>query len=53
MKNPYEVLRIKEQELQRVKKEVEALRTIAPLLAESAEKPVNGKTENHNVVELP
>jgi len=53
MKNPFEVLRIKEQELQRVKKEVEALRTIAPLLAESAEKPVNGKAENQNVVELP
>jgi len=53
MKNPFEVLRIKEQELQRVKKEVEALRTIAPLLAESAEKPVNGKTESRDVVEMP
>ena len=53
MKNPFEVLRIKEQELQRVKKEVEALRTIAPLLAESAEKPPNGKSEGHEVIELP
>ena len=53
MKNAYEVLRAKEQELQRVKKEVEALRTIAPLLAESAEKPPNGKTEIREIVELP
>ena len=53
MKNPYEMLRVKEQELLRVKKEVEALRTIAPLLAESAEKPPNGKSESHEVIELP
>ena len=53
MKNPYEVLRIKEQELQRVKREVEALRTIAPLLTEVAEKPPNGKSEGHEVIDMP
>ena len=34
MKNPFEVLRLKEQELLRVKKEVEALRTVARLLGD-------------------
>ena len=53
MKNPFEVLRAKELELQRVKRELEALRTIAPLLAESAEKPPNGKSEGHEGIELP
>jgi hypothetical protein len=53
MKNPFEVLRIKEQELQRVRREVEALRMIAPLLAESAEKPANGKSESHEAIDLP
>lgn len=32
MKNPYEVLKIKEQELMRVRKEMEALRVAARLL---------------------
>jgi len=34
MKNVYEVLRQKEMELARLEKEVEALRMVAPLLAE-------------------
>jgi hypothetical protein len=53
MKNPFEVLRTKEQELQRVKKEVEALRTIAPLLVDGPEKPPKGKPENGEPIELP
>jgi hypothetical protein len=53
MKNPFEVLRTKEQELQRVKTEVEALRTIAPLLVDGPEKPPNGKPENGEPIELP
>jgi len=36
MKNVYEVLRQKEQELARLEKEVEALRVVAPLLSEEA-----------------
>jgi len=32
MRNPYQVLREKELELQRVKREVEALRLVGPLL---------------------
>ena len=34
MKDPYDILRQKEMELVRLRKEVEALRMIAPLLAE-------------------
>jgi hypothetical protein len=37
MKNVYEVLRQKEQELIRLEKEVEALRVAAPLLSEDKE----------------
>lgn len=37
MRNVYEVLRTKELDLQRVRNEVEALRLIAPLLAERDE----------------
>jgi hypothetical protein len=37
MKNVYEVLRQKEQELARLEKEVEALRVAAPLLSEDKE----------------
>lgn len=46
MKNPMEVLRSKEQELIRVKQEVDALRVAARLLEDS---PVNGeaKTQPH------
>jgi len=39
MRNVYEVLRTKELDLQRVRNEVEALRLIAPLLAERDEQP--------------
>ena len=37
MKNPYEVLQAKESELQRIKKEVEALRVTAQILEEDSE----------------
>ena len=37
MKNVYEVLRQKELEVSRLKKEVEALRAVAPLLSEGEE----------------
>ena len=36
MKDPYSVLLQKEREMQRVRTEVEALRSIAPLLAEDS-----------------
>jgi hypothetical protein len=37
MKNVYEVLRLKEMELAKLEKEVEALRLVAPLLSEEKE----------------
>jgi hypothetical protein len=55
MKNPYDVLRMKEQELMRVRKEMDALRVAARLMG--AEDPVaakgEGRPELHRVVEMP
>jgi hypothetical protein len=55
MKNPYEVLRAKEQELVRVRKEVDALKVAARLLG--AEDPAANKLESQpplqRVVEMP
>lgn len=43
MKNIHEVIRAKEEEITRVKTEVEALRLIAPLLDEEDASRSNGK----------
>jgi hypothetical protein len=52
MKNPYEVLRCKEQELSRIRKEVEALRIAARLLGE--EQPGSDTQEElRKVAEMP
>ena len=55
MKNPYEVLRAKEQELTRLRKEMEALRIAARLL--EAEDPALANGDSHpklrQVVEMP
>jgi hypothetical protein len=55
MKNPYDVLRMKEQELTRVRKEMEALRVAARLLG--AEDPGAAKGDSQpqlpRVVEMP
>ena len=54
MKNPYDVLRTKEQELARVRKEIEALRVAARLL--DAERPSESEENGHklaHVVEMP
>jgi len=52
MKNPLEVLRMKEQEIVRVKQEIEALRITAKLLGEE---PASGDTrvEYRQVVKMP
>lgn len=39
MKNIYEVLRQKEQEIRRLEKEIEALRVVLPMLTEEADAP--------------
>ena len=52
MKNPMEVLRTKEQEMLRVKKEIDALRLTVRLLGE--ENPNNRqKVDLRQVVEMP
>jgi hypothetical protein len=43
MKNPMEVLRTKEQEISRVKKEIDALRIAAQLLGDEGQ-PAKGET---------
>jgi len=55
MKNPYEVLRMKEQELIRVRKEMDALRIAAKLLGAEDKRPVNGEAQPQltRVVEMP
>jgi hypothetical protein len=54
MKSPFEVLRVKEQELVRVKKEIEALRITLPLLeGDSAAPPHLPLEMPRKAVELP
>jgi hypothetical protein len=48
VRNPYQVLREKESELEKVKREVEALRLVLPLLTEEetgSNKPANTQPE--------
>jgi hypothetical protein len=55
MKNPYDVLRMKEQELTRIRKEVDALRVAARLLDADDSFAVKGNAhpELQRVVEMP
>jgi len=57
MKNPYEVLKSKEQEMTRVRKEVEALRVAARLLGGDEVTPISVGGEDtgplRKVVDLP
>jgi hypothetical protein len=55
MKNPYEVLRAKEQELIRIRKEMDALRIAARLLGAEEQNPTNGEAgpQLTRVVEMP
>jgi len=52
MKNPLEVLRMKEQEIVRVKQEIEALRIAAKLLGEDPSAG-EGRVEYRQVVKMP
>jgi hypothetical protein len=49
MKNPYEVLRSKEQEIEQLRNEVEALRITARLLSDDEEEEKNTR----QVIEMP
>ena len=55
MKNPYDVIRVKEQELMRVRKEMEALRIAARLLEAVDPAQVNndGQPRLRQVVQMP
>jgi len=55
MKNPYDVLRMKEQELMRVRKEMDALRIAARLLGAEDPGAANGEGQPklQRVVEMP
>jgi len=55
MKNPYDVLRMKEQELIRVRKEMDALRMAARLLdaEDSAAGKIPSQPKLQRVVEMP
>ena len=55
MKNPYEVLRAKEQELIRIRKEMDALRIAARLLGAEDKTGANGEAHPQltRVVEMP
>ena len=55
MKNPYDVLRVKEQELIRVRKEMDALRIAARLLGAEDRSAANGEGQPQltRVVEMP
>ncbi|MGO8986950.1 MAG: hypothetical protein ACLPHI_06225 [Terriglobales bacterium] len=55
MKNPFDVLRLKEQELLRVRKEIDALRVAARLLDAEDLAAAKGKNlpELQRVVEMP
>ena len=53
MKNPLDVLRMKEQEIARVKQEIEALRLTAKLIGEEPSSNGDGKVEFRQVVSMP
>lgn len=52
MKDPYEVLREKEQEIARVKKEVDALRIVAKLLSDESGPIKDDKVDLRKVVDM-
>jgi hypothetical protein len=53
MKDPFEVLRMKEQDILRVKQEIEALRITAELLGEEPPAACDGTIEFRKIVNMP
>jgi hypothetical protein len=53
MKNPIEVLKMKEQEMLRVRSEIDALRVAARLLSDDAAPASEPKQELRQVIEMP
>jgi hypothetical protein len=52
MKDAYEVLRLKENEMSKVELEVEALRVVAPLLSDGEESGPDSRTTSESTVSL-
>ena len=53
MKDPFEVLRTKEQDILKVKQEIEALRITAELLGEEPPSAGDGTIELRKIVNMP
>jgi hypothetical protein len=54
MKNPFEVLKTKEQEMVKVRKEVDALRVTIKLIGDEAPAPgTDAKVDLRSVIEMP
>ena len=53
MRDPLEVLRMKEQEIVRVRQEIEALRITAKLLGDESTSSGEGKIEFRKAVKMP
>jgi hypothetical protein len=53
MRDPLEVLRMKEQEIVRVKQEIEALRITARLLGDESSSTGDGKIEFRKAIKMP
>jgi hypothetical protein len=53
MKNPMEVLRMKEQELLKVRSEIDALRIAARLLSDDTVTYAEPKQDSRQVIEMP
>jgi hypothetical protein len=53
MKNPYELLQSKEQEIVRLKKEIEALQITARLLSDDAPSGNGQKQDLRQIIEMP
>jgi hypothetical protein len=54
MKNPFEVLKLKEQEIAKVKKEVDALRVTIRLIGEdNSSSSTDAKVDLRSVLEMP
>lgn len=53
MKNPFEVLKTKEQEVAKVKKEINALRVTIQLIGDEKTPVGDQKVDLHSVIEMP
>jgi hypothetical protein len=53
MKNPFEVLKSKEQEMVKVRKEVDALRVTLRLIGDENASPAESRVDLRSVIEMP